>query len=81
MAAASREGCVGGIRDKVTGATKIATWLAYQRVKKEMGLSTPEEQEEQGMYESFPSTKRDAYSRMKPGKDGKGWELWYHFHS
>ena len=72
---------MGGIRDKVTGATKIATWLAYQQVKKEMGLTTAAEQEERGMYASFPSNKRDAYSRMKRNNDGKGWDLWYHFHS
>lgn len=72
---------MGGIRDKVTGRTKIATWIEYKRVVKEMGLTTPEEQEERGMYASFPSNKRDAFSRMKPSKDGEGWELWYHFHS
>ena len=70
---------MGGFRDKVSGRTKIATWLAYRR--RMSGLLTKRQQEERGMYVRFPKNKREAYSIMTRSDDGSGWDLWYHFHS
>jgi len=72
---------MGGMTGEVRGPTKIATWLAFQRELKGLGLHRREDQDAQRMYLAWPANKRDAYRLMRKTSDGTCWILEYHLHS
>ncbi len=75
---------MGGAWGKVEGQTKLATWLAFQKERKELRSDSDDTEEELysgSLYLIFPGTKKDAFRRMVRKEDGSGWILEYHLHN
>ena len=76
---------MGGIIDEVKGPTKLATWLAFQSVLRELrdddDADAPDQSYVGGLYLIFPSNKKEAYRRMRRLRDDAGFVLVYHLHS
>lgn len=72
---------VGGQYDTVRGRTKLGAWKVFEARLRELGLSTPEEQEERGLYVVFPTNKLEAKKLARADPAGDGWLLDYHLHT
>ena len=67
---------MGGISDDVRGKTKVATWLAFTKVREEIEDRYGEE-----MHLRWPSNKKEAYEQMEKDPATGQWVLRYNFHT